>query len=102
MQSVGLAGKVLGTIVDRVSHISGLVSNIAAGAVQQSTALGEVNIGVIQLDQVAQRNAAMVEQSMTATQGLQQEAMGLDAIMSRFTTRGTAGQDSPAPLRRAS
>lgn len=101
VQSVGMAGKVLGSIVDRVGHISGLVSNIAAGAVQQSTALGEVNIGVTQLDQVAQRNAAMVEQSMTATQALQQEAMGLDAIMSRFVTRGSGGMDIRTPLRRA-
>ncbi|MGQ0610830.1 MAG: methyl-accepting chemotaxis protein [Paracoccaceae bacterium] len=101
VESVGMAGKVLGTIVDRVGHISDLVSNIAAGAVQQSTALGEVNIGVTQLDQVAQRNAAMVEQSMSTTQALQQEAMGLDAIMSRFVTRGSGAMDIRTPLRRA-
>ena len=90
VDAVGSAGKALTAMVDRVTHISTLVSNIATGAVQQSVALGEVNVGVTQLDQVTQRNAAMVEQSMTATQSLQQEALGLDTLMSRFTTTQTA------------
>jgi methyl-accepting chemotaxis protein len=102
VQAVGSAGKALTTMVDRVGHISTLVSGIAEGAVQQSTALGEVNIGVTQLDQVAQRNAAMVEQSMTSTQGLQQEAAGLDTLMSRFnTTTSASAATSMQPLRRA-
>ena len=103
VEAVGSAGKALTTMVDRVSHISTLVSGIADGAVQQSTALGEVNIGVTQLDQVAQRNAAMVEQSMSSTQSLQQEALGLDTLMSRFATTGSGTQRQEAtPLRRAS
>ena len=96
VNAVGSAGKALTSMVDRVTHISTLVSNIATGAVQQSTALGEVNIGVTQLDQVAQRNAAMVEQSMSSTQSLQQEAFGLDNLMSRFTTT-TPAAARPAP-----
>jgi len=99
VEAVGSAGRALTSMVERVSHISSLVSGIADGAAQQSSALGEVNIGVTQLDQVAQRNAAMVEQSMTSTQGLQQEAFGLDAIMSRFTTSDQRSER--APLRKA-
>ena len=95
VDAVGSAGQALTLMVDRVSHISTLVSDIATGAAQQSTALGEVNTGVTQLDQVTQRNAAMVEQSMTATQSLQQEALGLDALMANFTTSASA------PLARA-
>ncbi len=88
VDAVGSAGKALNNMVERVTHISSLVSGIATGAIQQSTALGEVNVGVTQLDQVAQRNAAMVEQSMSSTQSLQREAMGLDTLMSRFVTTG--------------
>ena len=99
VDAVGSAGKALTAMVDRITHISTLVSTIATGAIQQSTALGEVNIGVTQLDQVAQRNAAMVEQSMSATQALQQEAFGLDNLMSRFTTTATASPARPAPVR---
>ena len=59
---------------------------IAVGAQEQSVSLGEVNVGVNQLDQVAQKNAAMVEQSMLATQSLRQEAVGLDGLVSHFKT----------------
>ena len=95
VDAVGSAGAALTLMVDRVTHISTLVSNIATGAGQQATALGEVNIGVTQLDQVAQRNAAMVEQSKTATQSLLQEALGLDKLMSRFTVTATVTGAAP-------
>ena len=95
VDAVGSAGAALTLMVDRVTHISTLVSNIATGAGQQATALGEVNIGVTQLDQVAQRNAAMVEQSKTATQSLLQEALGLDNLMSRFTVTATVTGAAP-------
>ncbi len=89
VDAVGSAGAALTSMVGRISHISTLVSDIASGAARQSTALGEVNIGVTQLDQLAQRNAAMVEESLSATQSLQHEASGLDDLMSRFTVTVT-------------
>jgi methyl-accepting chemotaxis protein len=99
VEAVGSAGKALTSLVDRVSHISTLVSGIATGASQQSIALAEVNIGVTQLDQVAQRNAAMVEQSMTATQSLQQEAFSMDKLVSHFSTKSTGAKPVEAPPR---
>ena len=105
VKAVGSAGHALTSLVERVSHIASLVSGIASGAAQQSVALAEVNIGVTQLDQVAQRNAAMVEQAMTATQSLQQETLGMDRLVSHFTTQsGTANRcsaDRPQPQLRA-
>ena len=104
VEAVGSAGKALTSLVDRVSHISTLVSGIATGASQQSIALAEVNIGVTQLDQVAQRNAAMVEQSMTATQSLQQEALSMDKLVSHFNTKSSATKPpeaAPSRLRTA-
>ena len=101
VEAVGSAGKALTSLVDRVSHISTLVSGIATGASQQSVALAEVNIGVTQLDQVAQRNAAMVEQSMTATQSLQQEAFSMDKLVSHFNTKSTAATPAAAARPRA-
>jgi methyl-accepting chemotaxis protein len=100
VEAVGGAGKALTLLVERVTHISSLVSGIATGASEQSTSLAEVNVGVTQLDQVAQRNAAMVEQSSNATAALQSEAIGLDKLVSQFTTSGDAasrqGRDKSA------
>ena len=87
VEQVGRAGTVLENIVKRVSHISTLVSNIASAAVEQSTGLAEINVGVTQLDQVTQQNAAMVEQSTAASQSLNQEAAGLAELVSQFNVR---------------
>lgn len=63
---VGNAGTALANIVERVNHISKLVSDIAKDAVDQSTGLGGINTGMVQINQMTQQNAVMVEQT-TAT-----------------------------------
>ena len=84
VQLVGQAGTALTSIVGRVSEISSLVSEIAAGAREQSTGLGEINIAITQLDQVTQQNAAMVEESTTASHALSQDAAHLGEVVGRF------------------
>lgn len=84
VDQVNRAGTVIENIVGRVAHISDLVSNIASGAAEQSSGLGEINIGVTQLDRVTQQNAAMVEESSAASQGLQQDATALAGLVSHF------------------
>ena len=95
VSAVGSAGEVLNSMVEQVTNISTLVSSIATAAQEQSTGLGEVNLGVNQLDQVAQKNAGLVEESMLATQQLRNAVVGLDEIMSQFTT------DDRGPMRMA-
>jgi methyl-accepting chemotaxis protein len=96
VDQVNRAGTVIENIVGRVAHISELMSNIATGAAEQSSGLAEINIGVTQLDRVTQQNAAMVEESSAASQGLQQDATTLAGLVSHF--RIQAGQ---SPVRAA-
>ena len=84
VDQVGKAGEALTSIVGSVANISTLVSGIASGAAEQSTGLAEVNIGVTQLDQVTQQNAAMVEESTAASHTLLQDAAGLADLVSKF------------------
>lgn len=100
VDQVGRAGTALASIVDRVAHISKLVSEIASGAGEQSTGLAEINIGVTQLDQVTQKNAAMVEESTAASNALHQEATTLGELVAQFTTRAGASSGSVVELRR--
>jgi methyl-accepting chemotaxis protein len=97
---VGRAGEALTSIVDRVAHISELVSDIATGAKEQATGLSEINVGVNQLDQVTQQNAAMVEQSTAASHSLHQEAKQLTEVVSRFRLFDAApgSKDAAAPV----
>lgn len=88
VDQVGRAGQALTSIVERVAQISTLVSNIASGAVEQSTGLGEINVGVTQLDLATQQNAAMVEQTKAASQLLSQSANDLTELMAQFVVPG--------------
>jgi len=90
VQQVGRAGEALASIVDKVAHISTLMSDMAEGASQQSTGLAEINIGVTQLDQVTQQNAAMVEESTAASHSLHQETTTLATLVAHFRTQSHA------------
>ncbi len=88
---VGKAGDALSLIVERVNNISQLISNIAVGASEQSTGLSEINTGVIQLDQVTQQNAAMVEEATAASHLLDSDAARLADLVAGFRFGGAAG-----------
>ncbi|SNR85819.1 CHASE3 domain-containing protein [Puniceibacterium sediminis] len=87
---VGKAGEALTGIVERVNHISKLVTDIALGAVEQSTALGEINTGVVQLDKVTQQNAGMVEEATAASHMLKSDATNLAERVAHFKITGGA------------
>ncbi|WP_417838289.1 methyl-accepting chemotaxis protein [Tritonibacter scottomollicae] len=101
---VGKAGGALESILQRVSHISQLISGIATGAQEQSTGLVEINTGMNQLDQVTQQNAAMVEQATAAGQLLNSDAQTLGELVARFQTAQAthlsveAPQDEPVEI----
>jgi len=99
VELVNRAGAALKGIVDRVANISDLMSEIATGAQEQSVGLAEINVGMTQLDQVTQQNAAMVEEATAASVTLKQEVDSLRAQVARFRVNGdtaTVGA-SPAP-----
>jgi methyl-accepting chemotaxis protein len=92
---VGKTGAALRGIVDKVGAIDILVDEIAASANEQASALGQVNVAVNQLDQVTQRNTAMVQQSTEAAHALRAEAADLSNHVGGFRTGSTAS-DQPA------
>ncbi len=81
---VGQAGQVLTKIASHINHISDLVTEIASGAEEQSIGLGEINIGVTQLDKVTQQNAAMVEEATAASHSLNGDAAELAQLVNQF------------------
>ena len=83
---VGGAGTALGNIVQRVNHISELIRSIATGSAEQAIGLGEINVGVNQLDQVTQQNAAMVEEATAASHVLKSDASRLQDLVGQFNT----------------
>ena len=62
VQLVAETGQSLERIITQVAQINRVVCDIAAGSQEQSTGLQQVNTAINQMDQVTQRNAAMVEE----------------------------------------
>ncbi|PLR28654.1 chemotaxis protein [Caulobacter zeae] len=86
---VGDTGAVLSSIVEKVGRIDGLITEIAQSSREQATGLSEVNSAVNQMDDVTQRNAAMVEEATAAAASLRMEAAELSRLVARFETTAT-------------
>ncbi|WP_158814573.1 methyl-accepting chemotaxis protein [Methylocapsa sp. S129] len=81
---VAETGNSLERIMAQVGEINIVVSEIAAGAKEQSTGLDEVNAAINRMDQVTQQNAAMVEESTAASRSLTGETAQLSGLVSQF------------------
>lgn len=85
-------GTALQEIQQRVVQINTHINTIAKAAFEQSTGLNEVNNAINQMDHVTQKNAAMVEESSSATHRLSSEADVLVQLVSRFKIQETRKQ----------
>jgi len=81
---VGETGRALTRILEQVTQVNQVITEIAASAQEQSLGLSEVNTAVNQMDQVTQQNAAMVEQATAASHSLANEAEELAGLIGQF------------------
>jgi methyl-accepting chemotaxis protein len=98
-RGVGLvsnAGEALSKIANRVQNITQLISGIAKGAGAQSAAVGEINIGVGQLDQVTQKNAAMAQQTTESCLALRAQSRDLAEMVAVFRIDNNSGRKRQA------
>ena len=87
-QLVHTAGSTMNDIVEQVRRVSDLIGEITAASVEEGTGIGQINDAVVQLDQVTQQNAALVEQSAAAADSLKHEAEQLAKAVSVFRVDG--------------
>jgi methyl-accepting chemotaxis protein len=83
---VSESGASLEGIVQQVVTISATVGEIAISAREQALSLREVAAAGDQMDRVTQQNAAMVEQTTAAAQGLRDETEHLARLVQGFKT----------------
>lgn len=93
-QLVGHAGDALSEIITQVNEIATMTSQIATSAEEQAIGLSEINVGVNQLDQVTQKNAAMVQDSITRGDALATQTSNLKDLIGKF--KMTATRATPA------
>ncbi|QRM56838.1 HAMP domain-containing protein [Sinorhizobium sp. BG8] len=85
---VSETGEALGAIGKYIVTINQHMEAIATSAREQSAGLGEVNTAVNQMDQVTQKNAAMVEEANAAAATLASEAGRLRELVNGFQLPG--------------
>jgi methyl-accepting chemotaxis protein len=83
-------GAALTRMIERIGGVTAMIGDIAGSAKEQSLGLSEINTGVKQLDEVTQRNAAVVVQSSTSADALHNDALRLTESLSRFNVPGMA------------
>ncbi len=74
---VEMTGSTMESIVQAVSHVSFMMSEMTNASVEQSENLGQVKIAVDQLNGITQHNAALVEQISATSEALDHQASEL-------------------------
>jgi len=93
---VNRCGETLGEIVGSVKRVTDIIAEIAAASQEQSAGIDQVNKAIMEMDKTTQQNAALVEESAAASQGMQQQAGALLKMVEFFKV-GEGPQDETTP-----
>jgi len=81
---VGESGSTLDEIVQAVQKVSDIIAEIATAGQEQSSGIEQVNKAVMQMDEMTQQNAALVEEAASASESMEEQAKGLLRLMEYF------------------
>jgi methyl-accepting chemotaxis protein len=84
------SGQTLEQIVASVKKVSDIVAEIAAASREQSSGIEQVNRAVMQMDELTQQNAALVEEATNASRAMARKASELNETMTRYTVAAGA------------
>ncbi|PXW23090.1 methyl-accepting chemotaxis protein [Paraburkholderia caballeronis] len=97
---VGAAGHAMNSIVSEVERVGALIAEIGSATKEQADGIGQINTAVGQLDQMTQKNAALVGQSAATAESLRERTAHLlhaVAVFGRHDTLRSAVQPSSTP-----
>ncbi|PXW85693.1 methyl-accepting chemotaxis sensory transducer with Pas/Pac sensor [Nitrosomonas sp. Nm84] len=78
------AGKTMGEIVTSIRRVAEIMSEITAASQEQSSGIEQINQAVVQMDDVTQQNAALVEEAAASAESLENQAKDLAGAISIF------------------
>jgi methyl-accepting chemotaxis protein-1 (serine sensor receptor) len=92
---VAQAGDTMREVVSSVQRVTDIMSEITAASTEQTQGIEQVNVAVVQMDQVTQQNAALVEEAAAAAEAMQDQAGRLAQAVSVFRTGQGSRSRSP-------
>jgi len=78
------AGSTMNEIVASVRRVNDIIGEIGAATREQSEGIDQINVGVAQLDQMTQQNAALVEEAASAAESLKDQSTRLAGAVAVF------------------
>ena len=81
---VDSAGSTMDEVVDSIGRVTAIMSEITSASREQSAGIEQVNRAIIEMDNVTQQNAALVEEAAAAAGSLQDQAAKLSQVVSVF------------------
>ncbi|QXZ10574.1 MCP four helix bundle domain-containing protein [Comamonas sp. Y33R10-2] len=99
---VGEAGKTMDEIVMSVRRVTDIMGEISVASHQQTSGIEQVSQAVMQMDQMTQQNAALVEEAAAATDALRVQAAALAETVSFFKLDAQAAMQAAPALAPAS
>jgi methyl-accepting chemotaxis protein len=81
---VDAAGRGMDDIVASVKRVAAIMGEITAASTEQRGGIEAVNMAITQMDEMTQRNAALVEEASAAAQSMRDQARNLARTVSAF------------------
>ncbi|CAE6692561.1 Methyl-accepting chemotaxis protein I [Paraburkholderia aspalathi] len=78
------AGEAMRNVSASISRVTQMMAEISASSLEQSTGIEQVNQAVVQMDEMTQQNAALVEEAAAAAASLHQQTQQLKDAVSVF------------------
>jgi methyl-accepting chemotaxis protein len=91
-QQASQAGQTMSEIVGSAQKVADIISQITLATAEQSVGIKHVNESLVQLDQMTQQNAALVEESTAASSSQRDHALRLVEVVRTFRLKN----ESPA------
>ncbi|TWI62089.1 methyl-accepting chemotaxis protein [Pseudoduganella lurida] len=93
-QLVRKAGETMADVVSSVHRVTDIIAEITSAGREQTAGIDQVNEAIVQIDQVTQQNAALVDDAAQAATALREQVAGLALAASAFKLE--TGSAAPA------
>lgn len=95
------AGSTMQQVVASVRRVTGIIGDIAAASSEQTAGIEQINQAIMQMDEVTQQNAALVEEAAAAAQSMQNQAATLTEVVGVFSITAAPPARATPPIARS-
>ncbi|MGO4477935.1 methyl-accepting chemotaxis protein [Massilia sp. 2TAF26] len=97
---VAETGTTMEEIISSVGRVTQTLGEITTASAEQASGISQINAAVVQMDNVTQQNAALVEEAAAASQALEMLASDLSKTVSVFKLDNSAQSNSSKAAKR--